>query len=289
MTHENSRTGMILSLSCQDRPGIVSAISACLLQQGGNILDAQQFNDTETGLFFMRVAFDLPSGHAGTIARMLEPVAASFGMTWRLRQENERQRVMILVSKFDHCLEDLLYRVRIGELPMTVSAVVSNHPRETYGTQDFCGAPFYHLPVTPATKAGQEARILELVGETRSDVVVLARYMQILSTAMSAALAGRCINIHHSFLPGFKGARPYRQAFDRGVKLIGATAHYVTEDLDEGPIIEQDVEPISHRDSADDLVRKGRDIERRVLARALRHHLASRVIVNGGKTVVFAG
>lgn len=290
MTLDNTPVVMILSLSCQDRPGIVSAISACILQQGGNILDAQQFNDTETGLFFMRVAFQLPAAAgAGAVAAALEPVAASFGMIWSLRPEGERQRVMILVSKFDHCLEDLLYRVRIGELPMTVSAVVSNHPRETYGAQDFGGAPFHHLPVTAATKAAQEARILELVAETRSDVVVLARYMQILSTAMSAALAGRCINIHHSFLPGFKGARPYRQAFDRGVKLIGATAHYVTEDLDEGPIIEQDVEPISHRDSPDDLVRKGRDIERRVLARALRHHLASRVIVNGSKTVVFPG
>lgn len=288
-TQHNSRTAMVLSLSCRDRPGIVSAISACLLQHGGNILDAQQFSDTETGLFFMRVAFDLPAQGAVDASHALEAVAGTLGMTWKLHRETERPRVMILVSKFDHCLEDLLYRVRIGELPMTVSAVVSNHPRDTYATQDFGGAEFHHLPVTPATKAGQEARILELVDETRSDVVVLARYMQILSPAMSAALAGRCINIHHSFLPGFKGARPYRQAFDRGVKLIGATAHYVTEDLDEGPIIEQDVETISHRDSPDDLVRKGRDIERRVLARALRHHLASRVIVNGKKTVVFPG
>jgi formyltetrahydrofolate deformylase len=289
MTPEITSVAMILSLSCKDRPGIVSAISTCLLQQGGNILDAQQFNDTETGLFFMRVVFDLPTGNAAGVSKALEPVVNAFGMSWTLRQESERQRVMILVSKFDHCLEDLLYRTRIGELPMTISAVVSNHPRETYGTQDFYGAPFHYLPVIAGAKTEQERQILKLIEETRTDVVVLARYMQILSPAMSAALAGRCINIHHSFLPGFKGARPYSQAFERGVKLIGATAHYVTADLDEGPIIEQDVEPISHRDSAEDLVRKGRDIERRVLARALRHHLAHRVICNGKKTVVFAG
>jgi len=283
-----SRTTMILSLSCQDRPGIVAAVSACLLQQDGNILDAQQFNDTETGLFFMRVAFDLPSEAEPELRTAFALLANGWGMAWSLSPEAARQRVMILVSKFDHCLEDLLYRARIGELPMDVSAVVSNHPRETYGLQDFNGAPFHYLPVTAATKPQQEARILDLVRETHTDLVVLARYMQILSTEMSAALRGRCINIHHSFLPGFKGAKPYHQAFDRGVKLIGATAHYVTEDLDEGPIIEQDVERISHRDRPDDLVRKGRDIERRVLARALRNHLAHRVIINGKKTVVFS-
>ena len=288
MKPQTARAAMILSLSCQDRPGIVAAVTACLLQQNGNILDAQQFNDTETGLFFMRVAFDLPQEALPGLQPAIAQVAASLSMSWILRPDGEKQRVMILVSKFDHCLEDLLYRARIGELPMEVSAVISNHPRETYGLQDFNGAPFHHLPITQATKPQQEARILELVRETRSDVVVLARYMQILSTEMSAALRGRCINIHHSFLPGFKGAKPYHQAFDRGVKLIGATAHYVTEDLDEGPIIEQDVERISHRDGPEDLVRKGRDIERRVLARALRNHLAHRVIVNGKKTVVFA-
>ncbi|MBP7064139.1 formyltetrahydrofolate deformylase [Ferrovibrio sp.] len=281
-------TGMILSLSCIDRPGIVSAVSGFLLQQGGNILDAQQFSDKETGLFFMRVLFECPPQPTAQIAAGFGPIAAGLGMTWKLQPAQQRQRVMILVSKFDHCLEDLLYRTRIGELPMVVSAVVSNHPRAAFGSQDFNGAPFYHLPVTPATKAAQERQLLDLVAETRTDLVVLARYMQILSDDLSGALEGRCINIHHSFLPGFKGAKPYHQAFDRGVKLIGATAHYVTRDLDEGPIIEQDVERISHRDTPEDLVRKGRDIERRVLARALLNHLEGRVIVNGRKTVVFS-
>ncbi len=281
-------TGMILSLSCIDRPGIVSAVSGFLLQQGGNILDAQQFSDKETGLFFMRVLFECPPQPTAQIAAGFAPIAAGLGMTWKLQPAQQRQRVMILVSKFDHCLEDLLYRTRIGELPMVVSAVVSNHPRAAFGSQDFNGAPFYHLPVTPATKAAQERQLLDLVAETRTDLVVLARYMQILSDNLSGALEGRCINIHHSFLPGFKGAKPYHQAFDRGVKLIGATAHYVTRDLDEGPIIEQDVERISHRDTPEDLVRKGRDIERRVLARALLNHLEGRVIVNGQKTVVFS-
>ncbi len=281
-------TGMILSLSCIDRPGIVSAVSGFLLQQGGNILDAQQFSDKETGLFFMRVLFECPPQPTAQIAAGFGPIAAGLGMTWKLQPAQQRQRVMILVSKFDHCLEDLLYRTRIGELPMVVSAVVSNHPRAAFGSQDFNGAPFYHLPVTPATKAAQERQLLDLVTETRTDLVVLARYMQILSDNLSGALEGRCINIHHSFLPGFKGAKPYHQAFDRGVKLIGATAHYVTRDLDEGPIIEQDVERISHRDTPEDLVRKGRDIERRVLARALLNHLEGRVIVNGRKTVVFS-
>ncbi len=281
-------TSMILSLSCLDRPGIVSAVSGFLLQQGGNILDAQQFSDKETGLFFMRVLFECPPQPTGRIGDLFAPVAANLGMTWKLQPAQQRQRVMILVSKFDHCLADLLYRTRIGELPMEVSAVVSNHPRAVYGNQDFNGAAFHYLPVTAATKPEQERRLLELVRETQTDLVVLARYMQILSNDLSGALEGRCINIHHSFLPGFKGAKPYHQAFDRGVKLIGATAHYVTRDLDEGPIIEQDVERISHRDTPDDLVRKGRDIERRVLARALLNHLEGRVIINGRKTVVFS-
>jgi formyltetrahydrofolate deformylase len=194
---------------------------------------------------------------------------------------------MVLVSKFDHCLADLLYRWRIDELPMELTAVVANHPRETYAHLDFDGIPFHHLPVSRDTKMEQETQLWNLVRETKTELVVLARYMQILSEGLSAKLSGRCINIHHSFLPGFKGANPYKQAHTRGVKLIGATAHYVTSDLDEGPIIEQDVERISHRDLPEDLVRKGRDIERRVLARAVRHHLEDRVILNGSKTVVF--
>jgi formyltetrahydrofolate deformylase len=214
-------------------------------------------------------------------------IAERFGMDWQMRDRASRRRVMLLVSKSDHCLADILYRWRIGELEMIPTAVVSNHPREVYGTLDFGKIPFHHLPSTRETKREQEAAIWKLVKDTGTDLVVLARYMQILSDELSAKLSGRCINIHHSFLPGFKGARPYHQAHERGVKLIGATAHYVTSDLDEGPIIDQDVERISHRDTPDDLVRKGRDIERRVLARAVRHHLEDRVILNGRKTVVF--
>ena len=198
-----------------------------------------------------------------------------------------RRRVLLLVSKFDHCLADLLYRWRIGELAMDVVGVASNHPLATFGGLDLGGAPFHHLPVTPATKPQQEAQIKALVEATGAELVVLARYMQVLSDDLAAFLSGRCINIHHSFLPGFKGAKPYHQAHARGVKMIGATAHYVTTDLDEGPIISQDVEQISHADSPEALVRKGRDIERRVLARAVRYHLADRVLLNGSKTVVF--
>ncbi|UWU75887.1 formyltetrahydrofolate deformylase [Bradyrhizobium huanghuaihaiense] len=282
---------MILVLSCPDRPGIVSAVSSRLFEAGCNILDAQQFDDTETGQFFMRVVFvrgeqaQSELEISGSIAELAERLAMKF----TLRQSSAKKRVMLLVSKFDHCLADLLYRWRIGELPMEVTAIVSNHGREHLSSTDLAELPFYHLPVTKQTKMEQETRIWELVQETNTDVVVLARYMQILSDGFSAKLSGRCINIHHSFLPGFKGAKPYHQAHERGVKLIGATAHYVTSDLDEGPIIEQDVERISHRDTPDDLVRKGRDIERRVLARAVRHHLEDRVVLNGRKTVVFTG
>jgi formyltetrahydrofolate deformylase len=279
----------VLTLSCPDRPGIVSAVSTFLAHNGQNILDAQQFDDVETGHFFMRVVFNaadlavkLPSLQTGFTA-----IAERFGMNWQMRDRASRRRVMLLVSKSDHCLADILYRWRTGELEMIPTAIVSNHPRETYGNLDFGEIPFHYLPVTRETKQAQETAIRDLVGQTRTDLVVLARYMQILSDEMTAKLSGRCINIHHSFLPGFKGARPYHQAHERGVKLIGATAHYVTSALDEGPIIDQDVERISHRDTPEDLVRKGRDIERRVLARALRHHLEDRVLLNGRKTVVF--
>ncbi len=279
----------VLTLSCPDRPGIVSAVSTFLAHDGQNILDAQQFDDVETNKFFMRVVFtaadlavELPALQTGFAA-----IAERFGMDWQMRDRAAHKRVMLLVSKSDHCLVDILYRWRIGELPMIPTAIVSNHPRETYAGFDFGDIPFHHLPVTKDTKREQEAQILELVDNTKTDLVVLARYMQILSDDMSARLSGRCINIHHSFLPGFKGAKPYHQAHERGVKLIGATAHYVTKDLDEGPIIDQDVERISHRDTPNDLVRKGRDIERQVLARAIRYHLEDRVILNGRKTVVF--
>ena len=210
-------------------------------------------------------------------------------MTWSIRAAHQKKRVALLVSRFDHCLVDLLYRWRSGELAMEIVAIVANYPRETYDHIEFDDVPFHYLPVTKQTKMEQEAQVWEVVRGAKADVVVLARYMQILSDGLAAKLQGRCINIHHSFLPGFKGARPYHQAHARGVKLIGATAHFVTSDLDEGPIIEQDVERISHSDTPENLVRKGRDIERRVLARALAYHLEDRVLLNRGKTVVFSG
>jgi len=279
----------VLTLSCPDRPGIVSAVSTYLANSGQNILDAQQFDDVETNKFFMRVVFtaaDL-AVELAALQTGFAAIAERFAMDWQMRNRATLRRVMLLVSKSDHCLADILYRWRTGELAMIPTAVVSNHPRETYAGLDFSAIPFHHLAVTGETRGAQEEAIFNLVQETRTDLVVLARYMQILSDELSAKLSGRCINIHHSFLPGFKGARPYHQAHERGVKLIGATAHYVTSALDEGPIIDQDVERISHRDTPEDLVRKGRDIERRVLARAMRHHLEDRVILNGRKTVVF--
>lgn len=279
----------ILTLSCPNRPGIVAGVSTFLFEKGCNILEAQQFDDTESKRFFMRVVFNVAIGEASLaeIRAGFAELAQTFGLTWSLRDKAEKRRVLLLASKFDHCLADLLYRWRIGEIPMEITGIVSNHPRETYAHLDFDGIPFHHLPVTKATKLEQETEVWNLFQSSRSEVAVLARYMQVLSDGLSAKLSGKCINIHHSFLPGFKGAKPYHQAHMRGVKLIGATAHYVTSDLDEGPIIEQDVERISHQDSPDDLVRKGRDIERRVLARALSWHLQDRVIPNGHKTVVF--
>ena len=277
---------MILTLACPDRPGIVARVSAFLFERGGNILDAQQFDDEETGRFFMRVVF--AAGESAEVLReAFAPHAREFGMDWTLRDSKVKKRVMILASQQDHCLADLLYRWRRGELPMTLAAVVSNHAAETYAHLDLSGVPFHHLPVARDTKMEQEAALWKLIQETDTELVVLARYMQVLSDGLATKLEGRCINIHHSFLPGFKGARPYHQAHQRGVKVIGATAHYVTADLDEGPIIEQDVERISHRDTPKDLIRKGRDIERRVLARAVRWRLEDRVLLNGSKTVVF--
>jgi formyltetrahydrofolate deformylase len=279
----------ILTLSCANRPGIVSAVSTHLFQIGCNIIEAQQFDDLESGRFFMRVVFNFVDGAADAAAvnEGFAPVAADFGMDFTIRSRATRQKVLILVSKFDHCFADLLYRWRIGELPMDIVGVVSNHGREHFAHHDLTGLNFHHLRISRDTKMEQEAALWGLVKETGADLVVLARYMQILSDALAAKLSGRCINIHHSFLPGFKGAKPYHQAHARGVKLIGATAHYVTADLDEGPIIEQDVERISHHDTPEDLVRKGRDIERRVLSRAIAWHLDGRVVQNGSKTVVF--
>lgn len=278
---------MILTLSCPDQRGIVAKVSAFLFERGCNILDAQQFDDQETGQFFMRVVFDADGADREALRAEFGALAETLKMKWTLRDRAERYRVLLLASKFDHCLADLVYRWRIGELPMDITGVVSNHPAETYEHIDLSGLAFHHLPVTKETKFEQEAELWKLIQATKTDIVVLARYMQVLSDGLSAKLQGRCINIHHSFLPGFKGAKPYHQAHARGVKLIGASAHYVTGDLDEGPIIEQDVERISHRDTPEDLIRKGRDIERRVLARALRYRLEDRVLLNGRKTVVF--
>ncbi len=301
---------VIMTLSCPDQPGIVARVSTFLFERGCNILDAQQYNDEETRRFFMRVLFHLSDGAAPArtfptramkalaeqktgpadleaLRAAFEPLAQSYGMHWTLRRTAEKRKVMILVSGFHHCLADLLYRARIDELPMDVVAVVSNHARETFSDIDLGDLPFHHLPVTPKTKFEQEAALMALIDSSGAEIVVLARYMQVLSSGLAAKLEERCINIHHSFLPGFAGAKPYHQAHARGVKTIGATAHYVTGELDEGPIIEQDVERISHRDTPHDLIRKGRDIERRVLARAVRWRLEDRVLLNGRKTVVF--
>lgn len=276
----------ILTLSCPDQPGIVTRVTAELYSYRANIIEAAQFEDVETSHFFMRVVFTLPPGcEIGTVIDTFGPVARTFAMVWAIRPRDQLRKVLLLASKFDHCLVDLLYRTRIGELKMEVVGIVSNHSREAYG--DLGEVPFHYLPVTKDSKAEQEAEIKKIVKRTGAELVVLARYMQILSDDLASFLSGRCINIHHSFLPGFKGARPYHQAYARGVKMIGATAHYVTADLDEGPIIAQDVEQISHADSPEALIRKGRDIERRVLARAVRCHLEDRVLINGTKTIVF--
>jgi formyltetrahydrofolate deformylase len=278
-----------LTLSCTDRPGITARVTGFLFNQGGNVLEAQQFNDQDQGSFFMRVEFDPGAGDVAAIKAGFAAVASEFGMIWDLRAKHAPRKVMLLVSKFDHCLGDLLYRTRIGELPMQIVGVIGNHPIEALNVSLIGDITYHYLPVTNETKPDQEAQIKALVEESGTELVVLARYMQILSDDMARFLTGRCINIHHSFLPGFKGAKPYHQAHARGVKMIGATAHYVTADLDEGPIIHQDVEAISHADQPDDLVRKGRDIERRVLAEAVRLHLQDRVLLNGDKTVVFRG
>jgi formyltetrahydrofolate deformylase len=281
-------TAHTLTLSCDDRPGLVAAVTSMLFESGGNILEAQQFDDAGTGRFFMRVLFDLP-GESHAFRDRFADLAKRHNMDWKLRARDERRKVMLLVSKFDHCLGDLLYRMRIGEMAMDVVGIVSNHPRDVMNVSMIGDIPFHHLPVTRETKPQQEAEIKRLIEASGAELVVLARYMQILSDDLARFLDGRCVNIHHSFLPGFKGARPYHQAHARGVKMIGATAHFVTADLDEGPIIVQDVEPVSHADTPDIMVAKGRDIERRVLARAVHCLLDDRVLLNGVKTVVFAG
>lgn len=278
----------LLTLSCPNQPGIVARITAELFAYGGNIGEAHQFDDRETNRFFTRIGFTLPqAADIEALTRSFEPIARHFGMDWAIRRKGERRRTLLLVSGFDHCLVDLLYRWRIGELRMDVVGIVSNHPRESFNSTDLGDIPFHYLPVNKDTKPAQEARIKAIVTRNGVELVVLARYMQILSDDMAGFLSGRCINIHHSFLPGFKGARPYHQAHARGVKLIGATAHYATPELDDGPIIHQDVARVTHRHGVDDLIRMGRDLEKRVLAQAVRWHLEGRVLVYGNKTVVF--
>ncbi len=278
---------LILTLSCEDKPGIVARVTGKLFEAGGNIGEAQQFDDPQSGQFFMRVVFNPGESDAAAFRAVFAPVADEFAMTWNIRDTSVNRKVILMVSKFDHCLGDLLYRTRIGELPMDIVAILGNHPKEALNISLIGDLPYYHLPITKDTKPQQEAEVKRIVTETGAELVVLARYMQILSDDLTTFLAGRCINIHHSFLPSFKGAKPYHQAHARGVKMIGATGHYVTTDLDEGPIIHQDVESVTHADTPEDLVRKGRDVERRVLAEAVRLHLEDRALVNGTKTVVF--
>lgn len=275
-----------LTLQCNNRPGIVAAVATKISSLGGDISEARQFDDPETSRFFMRVTFAADLSEA-SFKEQFNDLAAQFDMDWSFRQKNQRRKVLILVSKFDHCMGDLLYRMRIGELNMDCVGIVSNHPSEALNLTLHTDLPYHHFPITKDTKAQQEAQIKQVITDTGAELVVLARYMQILSQDFADFLSGRCINIHHSFLPGFKGAKPYHQAHARGVKMIGATAHYVTSDLDEGPIICQDVEHTSHADTPEDLVSKGRDIERRVLARAVHLHLDDRVLLNSSKTVVF--
>ena len=276
----------ILTLSCPDKTGIVHAVSGFLLERGGNIEEAAQYNDPATGLFFMRVQFACDAVNEADLRTQLVSFAAPFQMTWNLHSTIQPMRTVILVSKEGHCLNDLLFRWKSGLLPIDIRAIVSNH-REFYQLAASYNVPFHHIAVTAANKAEAEAKQYEIIQSEGAELVILARYMQILSDDLCRKLSGRAINIHHSFLPSFKGAKPYYQAHDRGVKLIGATAHYVTADLDEGPIIEQDVARVEHSKTVDDLTTQGRDTESQVLARAVKWHSEHRVLLNGHKTVIF--
>jgi formyltetrahydrofolate deformylase len=277
----------VLTLSCPEAPGIVYAVSGFLVQHSANILDSQQYGEAPDGLFFMRVHFGVPPGvQLGDLKRDFAEVADACQMSWQLHDNAARARTLIMVSRLGHCLNDLLFRWRTGTLPVNIVAVVSNHP--DFGELAFAyNIPFRHIRVTPETKAAAEARLLGLVDEFGADLIVLARYMQIISTELCEQFEGRMINIHHSFLPSFKGAKPYHQAHARGVKLVGATAHYVTADLDEGPIIEQDVIRVDHAFRPERLAQAGRDVEAQVLARAVTWHAEHRVLLNGDRTVVF--
>jgi formyltetrahydrofolate deformylase len=282
------RPGYILTISCPDVAGIVFAVSRFLVGHDCNITQSQQFGDPETGTFFMRVTFTPLGGDPGAalLRKEFEAVAQPFAMTWRLLDATDRQRVLIMVSKFGHCLNDLLFRQSIGALRMDAVAVVSNHPDFGHLAGSY-GVPFHHIPVAAASKPAAEAELRAIASALDVDLLVLARYMQILSPELCTDYAGRVINIHHSMLPSFKGARPYHQAHERGVKLIGATAHYVTPGLDEGPIIEQEVARIDHSMTADEVAARGRDVECQALARAVRWHTENRVLLNGHRTVVF--
>jgi formyltetrahydrofolate deformylase len=277
----------ILTLSCEDRPGIVAAVTAELAANGANIAESSQFWDRQTNRFFMRIAFISPPGSTrDSLERALKSSVDRFGMKTALVDQGRRPKIIVMVSRFDHALLHLLYQIRVGWLNAEVAAVVSNH-EDARRFAELEGIPYHHWPTTRENKAEQEQKLLDLVQRTGAELVILARYMQVFSKGLSDRLFGRAINIHHSFLPSFKGAKPYHQAFDRGVKLIGATAHYVTSDLDEGPIIDQETERVTHAMSAEDFVAVGRDIESRVLARAVKLHLEARVMLNGHKTVVF--
>ncbi|BDA83909.1 formyltetrahydrofolate deformylase [Aureimonas sp. SA4125] len=278
----------VLTLSCVDRPGIVAAVTTELAELGANIAESSQFWDRGTGRFFMRIAFTAPvTVTREGVEKAIEPVISRFDVKTRVVDASVRPKIVVMVSKFDHALRHLLYQIHVGWMDAEVVAIVSNH-ETSRRIAEIEGIAFHHLPVGKETKAEQEEKLLGIVRDTGADLVVLARYMQVLSDQLSKRLFGKVINIHHSFLPSFKGAKPYHQAHERGVKLIGATAHYVTPDLDEGPIIEQETERVTHAMTADDLVAAGRDIESRVLARAVKLHVESRVMLNGHKTVVFA-
>lgn len=285
-----SDAGFVLLLRCPDRRGIVADVAGFLLGHGATIVESNQFDDPASSTFFMRVAFRADDGVAlSSLVRMREtflPIAERFGMEWSLHDQSRKARLLIAVSRFGHCLYDLLHRWRSGLLPVDIAGVVSNHD-DMRSFVEWSGLPFHHLPIKTGDKAVQHAAFMDLIDEVQPDLLVLARYMQILPPEMCETLSGRCINIHHSFLPSFKGGKPYHQAYARGVKLIGATAHYVTADLDEGPIIEQSVERVSHAQSPEALVAIGRDIECRVLARAVGWHVERRVLLSGGKTIIF--
>jgi len=279
-------TEQVLTLDCAERPGIVHAVSGFLLEHGGDILDIKQFGDRRHGHFFMRVHFVVPAeASVAKLRQAFEPLALDYGMNWKLDEHGAKRRVLVMVSKFGHCLNDLLFRARTGELPVEIVAVVSNH-LDHQRLVEWHGIPFFHIPVTPETKPAAEAKLLEVVDRFEVELVVLARYMQVLSDSLATRMEGRVINIHHSFLPSFKGAKPYHQAYDKGVKTVGATAHYVNAELDEGPIIAQQVMEVDHTYGPEDLVAAGRDTECKALSNAVKWHCEGRVILHGSRTVV---